>query len=196
MIDISNSNTYASITTIKSGKTDDVTSSTLQDSTSTIATYDCSVAEETGASASTNVSVRKIVQFNTIEIREYPRAMSYDTIPSSGGPPIGLSWKYSKVSRISVDVYERRKRQQRTEQHPQKGTMYGCLFELSPRRRTSLLLDEGYTLRQISRCSSICETINQLRDMSAKRSATHDTIEMTLRKINKGIKKIILHRSK
>jgi hypothetical protein len=77
--------------------------------------------------------MKKVVRFDTIEIREYPLAIGSHGIPKSGGVPIGITgWHGERQEIIPLNRYEHSKRchavlvqqqqQQSHQHHPNPNT--------------------------------------------------------------------------
>lgn len=89
-------------------------------------------------------SRRNTVQFESVEIREYPRALS-DNPSTTSGPPIGLSWKYSDTISIEIDLFEsHRLGTRRTKRE----------FAIPSHVREKMLLKAGYSRHEIRKAAS------------------------------------------
>jgi hypothetical protein len=111
--------------------------------------------KEVGTSTTTKPR-RKNVNFDTITIREFARALG-DNPATTHGPPLSLDWDYEDVVTISVDDYEKSRPPRRiTDQMVVPGTV-----------RENILLSQTRTTKQ-----QIKQRISEVKTSRHKRQVT------------------------
>jgi hypothetical protein len=143
-------------------------SSTVLSSTSTTASAaaaaSASAASRDDGSSSFLSNNSKSVRFDTIEIRDYPLQLDGSGgIPTSGGAPLGISWKWIDRHTLHVDHFETM-RDKQTGDSPRRP--HSKLMALSSSKRTALLLESGFRMKDIVTASKECGKIQKKRSSS------------------------------
>ena len=90
-----------------------------------------------------SMTTSKVVQFSTVDIREYESKLG--TNPScSRGPALELGWRYKKSEPILIDDYEASK--------PSSYRRSSKQLIIPPAEREILLKEVGYSRQQIEDC--------------------------------------------
>lgn len=102
------------------------------------------------------------VQFSTVTIRDYPRAMS-DNPASSIGPAISIGWNYEEENTYIIDEYESSRMGNRR---------YGREMIIPSAIREDLLRHAGYSRAEIM------NSIRELNVARTQRRRTYDTLHL------------------
>lgn len=90
-----------------------------------------------------SITNSKVVQFSTVEIREYDSKLSFN--PScSRGPALELGWRYNQSDSMPIDDYEA--------SNPSGYRRTSKQLIISPEQREIILKEVGYSRQQIEDC--------------------------------------------
>ena len=124
-------------------------------------------------------SRQNTLQFESVEIREYPRALS-DNPSTTSGPPIGLSRKYSDTISIEIDLFEsHRLGTRRTKRE----------FAIPSQVRENMLLEAGYAVIRKAASKASQEKGRRIASINQQR---FDPILERINGIKFSVKRMIL----
>jgi len=144
------------------------------------------MTRESKRTVSTNVrkaAVTKKVRFSTAEVRTYKRMYS-DNPSVSGGPPVGIGWRYNPrlTHRFSVAQHKRSEKYN-----------HGYCPTLSREEREQCLLDAGFSDKDIAQFTREAIKIKNQRRTTVQNASFGPTadIEEKIENIGRAIKKVI-----
>lgn len=111
-----------------------------------------------------------IVHFNTITVCEHP-VIPGDNPSVSAGPPLTLDWEATNKMSVSINRFERSRDGKRRSQSEMK---------MTPDVRISLLVEEHYSMRAISKATKEASAIRNRRIQtiaSLQNRHVHETVE-------------------
>merc|ERR1712070_978894 len=112
----------------------------------------------------------KEVTFGDLTIREFP--IIWGDNPSCTGAPITIGWKLLSTSKRNLELYEYTKneklQQQQRNGKNRSGQPSSSCRKIPVQKRSQILLDSGYTEKQIIKRALEVEETKRLREESAK----------------------------
>ena len=104
----------------------------------------------------------RLVNFGTVEIREYDVAIGACSVPSQGGVPIGIAYEYVCLPTQQIEEYE-------LDRLPNRRYKIGNgnpleVLRIPADERFGQLLSIGISVKKIQKASRECEKINLTRE--------------------------------
>ena len=119
------------------------------------------------------------VSFNQLEIREYNMILG-DHPSAQSGPPVQLSWDHDHYQTIDLESYERGREPRRTRRN----------LKLSFEQRKDMLVDSGFTLRDIEKAWSTAMQIRQQRYETVMQGLVSTKLEEVWQSANRKLKRM------
>jgi hypothetical protein len=139
-------------------------------------------AEDTDTGRHSMRSLERKISFDVVEIREYKRILS-DNPATSSGPPVGLGWEYYPEDTIILDID--------TYESYQCGARRSKPQLVIPSEvRYEMLLDEGYSSKEIAKVVRETRKIQERRNISFHHKK-YDSIAERVETLKRGVKGII-----